>query len=427
VLVRRWTTRPRAVIGVAVAVAVLLVGSGLVALARTGTPAAAPEPVRHLDAVLTAGVALVAGGVTGRAVTQSPGFQTWLAQGVVPSPDGPYAALATTALSDLYSLTLHNGGVIASTRAAWHYVWPRDSAFAAAALARTGHLADAVRDLRFLQAVQAPDGSFQARYLVDGSGPPDARAVQEDGPGWALWAVDEVIAAAPVEQRPAVAGELQPLVQRSLHRLIDRTDGPGALPPPSSDYWEVSESQLTLGIAAPTLAGLLSGSRLVQSTHPAEAALAVRRATALRASIEQDFGTSGYSRYPGGRGPDSAVTFTLPPYVDAPLSGAVAAAHKAATTLRQPGGGVTPGATWPRRDQLSWTPESALFLLAAATTGDRAGAEYWLAWFARHSAAGTIPEKVDSHGRAAPVAPLAWTDALVLLALDQLDLIAPKS
>jgi glucoamylase len=426
VLVRRWTRRPRAVIGVAVVVAALLVGSGLVALARTSTPAAGPEPVLHPDVALAAGAELIAGGATGRTVAQSPGFQTWLAQGTVPSPDGPYAALATTALSDLYSLTLHSGGVIASTRAAWHYVWPRDSAFAAAALARTGHVSDAVHDLEFLQAVQAPDGSFQARYLVDGSGPPDGRGIQEDGPGWALWAVDEVIAAAPLEQRPAIAGQLQQLVQRSLHRLIDRTAGPGGLPAPSSDYWEVGESQLTLGIAAPTLTGLLSGSRLVQSTQPGEAALAVRRATALRASIEQDFGTSGYSRYPGGRGPDSAVTFTLPPYVDAPLSGAVAAAHSAAGTLRQPGGGVTPGVTWPHRDRVSWTPESALFLLAAASTGDRAGADNWLAWFAQHAAAGTIPEKVDRHGRAGAVAPLAWTDALVLLALDQLDLIAPK-
>ena len=36
------------------------------------------------------------------------------------------------------------------------------------------------RRLRFLQAVQAPDGSFQARYLLDGSGPPDGRGGQDD-------------------------------------------------------------------------------------------------------------------------------------------------------------------------------------------------------------------------------------------------------
>jgi GH15 family glucan-1,4-alpha-glucosidase len=428
---RRWTRRPRAGLAVLLVVAFVLAGSGVVALTRgwgasaDADPVSAPPPPRP-NAALAAGALLVAGGATGRTVSQSPAFQAWLAEGVTPSPDGPYAALATTALADLYSLMLSNGGVIASTPTLWHYVWPRDSSFAAAALAETGHIADAVRALQFLQAVQAPDGSFQARYLADGSGAPDARGIQEDGPGWALWAVDEVIAAAPVAQRAPIADQLHVLVQRSLQRLIDRTSGPGALPAPSSDYWEVAESSLTLGIAAPTLAGLLSGSRLVQATRPDEAALATRRATTLRASIEQDFGTSGYSRYAGGRGPDAAVTFTLPPYVDAPLSGAVDAAKNAATALRQPGGGVTPGSTWPRKDGVSWTPESALFLLASANTADRAGAEYWLGWFAQHSVVGTIPEKVDRLGRPGAVAPLAWSDALVLLALDQLDLIAPK-
>jgi GH15 family glucan-1,4-alpha-glucosidase len=402
--------------------ATLAVGSGLFTLARI----ASADPPHRPVAALASGGRLVAGGHTGPAVTATPAFQAWLARGVVPAPGSPYAALATTALSNLYSLTLSNGGVIASLSPKWHYVWPRDSAFAAVAFAETGHVDDAVRALRYLQAVQAPDGAFQARYLADGSGPPDARGIQEDDPGWALWAVDEVLAAAPLDDRKEIATSLSALVRRSLGRLLDRTSGPGALPGPSPDYWEVGETQVTLGIAGPTLAGLLAGSRLVQSQDPQQAGLAARRATTLRATIERYFGESGYSRYIGGHGPDAAVAFVLPPYVDTPLSGAVEAARTAVPKLRQPGGGVSPGATWPRHDGVSWTPESALFLLASAGTGDSAGAEAWLTWFAAHAASGTIPEKVDRAGRAGAVAPLAWSDAVVLLALAQLDLIAPE-
>ena len=119
------------------------------------------------------------------------------------------------------------------------------------------------------------------------------------------------------------------------------------------------------------------------------------------------------------------MTFALPPYVDTPLAGAVDAARAAAPLLRQPAGGVSPGATWPRRDGVSWTPETALFLVAAAETGDEAAANAWLSWFAAHLAGGRIPEKVTAAGQPGDVAPLAWTDALVLIALDRLDLLHP--
>jgi GH15 family glucan-1,4-alpha-glucosidase len=41
-----------------------------------------------------------------------------------------------------------------------------------------------------------------------------------------------------------------------------------------------------------------------------------------------------------------------------------------------------------------------------------------LSWLAAHrTRLGELPEQVNSRGRAASVAPLAWTDAIVLLAL----------
>ncbi len=416
----------RSVPGVAVLLSVVvalgLAGAGLFALSTTGPGRVGHRPVE----ALAGGARLLAGGRTGAQAAGGTQFQTWLHEGKVPA--GDYAALATTALADLHSLTLQNGGVVASVRHSWRYVWPRDTAFAAVALARTGHLPDALRALGFLQAVQGRDGSFQARYRVDGSGPPDARGVQDDDPGWALWSVDEVVAAAPADRREQIATSLRPLVDRSLQRLLDRTAGPGALPAPSSDYWELGESRLTLGVAAPTLVGLLSGSRLVRGHSPAEADLAARRATTLRASIQSRFGSSGYSRYAGGSGPDAALAFTLPPYVDSPLPGAVEAARAAVPRLREPGGGLSPGSTWPRHDGVSWTPETALFLVAAAEIGDTQQAEHWLAWFATRAASGgALPEKVRADGSAGDVAPLAWTDALVLIAMDRLDLLGPSA
>jgi glucoamylase len=422
---RTGSSRPlRAVAAVS---AVALVAAGLVVLARIAADAT-PARLPSAASSLTAGGHLVAGGRSGRSTIESTAFQTWLHKGVVPDPNGPYAALATTALADLHSLTLRNGGVVASLSKNWHYVWPRDASFAAVAFARTGHLPDALQALEFLQQVQADDGSFQARYLTNGSGPPDDRGIQDDAPGWVLWAVDDVIAAAPQAQRTAIAGTFQTMVDRSLHRLLNRTAGVTALPAPSSDYWEHPESQLTLGIAAPTLAGLSAGSRLVQDRDPQLAREAAQRATTLRNSIQVVFGPA-YSRYTGGTGPDAAVTFLLPPYVDSPVPGAVDAAQAALTKLRQPGGGLAPGSTWHRSDGVSWTPETALFMLASAETGDTQGATGLLTWFAQHSQrSDAIPEKVLADGSSkGSVAPLAWSDALVLLTLQQLDLLRPTA
>jgi hypothetical protein len=417
-----WTIRRRAAarfvagwVAGGLVLVVLLSAVGRLALAPVGSSARPAAPLADGDRLL-------GGGRFGSAAADAQAMQDWLAAGRVPTATSSYGGMARTALADLHALTLANGGVVASFAPQWRYVWPRDSAFAAVALARSGHPADAVRALRFLQRVQAPDGSFQARYHPDGSAVLDGRGGQEDAPGWALWAVDAVVGAEPAQARDALARSLRPLVRRSLGRLVDRTSGPGALPPAGSDYWEVRESRLTLGIAAPTLAGLSAGSRLASDWDPGLARAASIHAARLRTSIEVEFGASGYSRYAGGPGPDAAVTFLLPPYLDSPVNGAPEAAQAAVQRLRQPAGGVAPGVTWPRHDRVSWTPETALFMLSAAEAGDSVAATNWLAWLAQHRTAdGSLPEKVRADGRAGSVAPLAWTDALVVLTLDRLD------
>lgn len=360
------------------------------------------------------------------------GDQVRLAGGRLPPPDHPHGAMARAALRDLHTLTgpegTAPGAVLAGASPAWMFVWPRDASFAAAALARTGHSDDALTVLLHLQGLQGADGSFQARYLPDGTGDvPDDRLPQEDGPGWALWATRVLVeesAVGPGPPEPSVL--LGDLIARSAARLLHRIDPATGLPRPSPDYWERPEERLTLGVAATALMGLEAAAALVQDGRVPEAAWAsagvdpgalAPAAADLRRRVVDEFGPH-YPRYAGGR-PDAAVTFVLPPFLDEPVPGAEAARLRAQRAQARPAGGVAPGATW-RRDGVSWTPQTALQALAAREAGRDEEADRWLDWLDRHrTATGALPEKVLHDGSPAAVAPLAWTAALVLLAVER--------
>ncbi|MCR6490875.1 hypothetical protein [Cellulomonas sp. P24] len=87
----------------------------------------------------------------------------------------------------------------------------------------------------------------------------------------------------------------------------------------------------------------------------------------------------------------------------------------------RPAGGLAPGAGW-KQDGLSWTPETALVALAAASDNDPLVAGHWLDWLSAHRTSwGSLPEKVNSDGTPGAPAPLAWTAASVILAVAALD------
>lgn len=350
--------------------------------------------------------------------------RAWLASGTTPGADGPYADMVADALLDLHALLLEDGAAIAAWSPNWRYVWPRDAAFAAVALARTGHADDALEVLAFLDRVQADDGDFEARYLPDGSGPPDDRGEQTDGTGWALWAAAAVVAEIddPGERADALV-DLDGLVDRSTRRLVELVE-PDGLPPASSDYWEVSETRLTLGTAAPVLAGLQAATTLLTEAGDDDLAQqASDAATVTQEAIADAFGPGGYGRYAdrSDADADAASALLLPPFVDEALPGAEQAWRASAAPMARPAGGLAPGAGW-REDGVSWTPETALYALAAASLGDDALASTWLTWLDAHrTRAGAIPEKVLADGSPAAVAPLAWTAACVILAVDALD------
>ncbi len=334
---------------------------------------------------------------------------------------GPWRAMATAALLDLRILSIGLPAPVAAWSSNWRYVWPRDTAHVCAALAAVGHTDQAAAGLRFLQFVQGRNGRFEARYRPDATGPPDTRHPQLDGMGWALWGLGQVCARLPEAAAARTAASMGTLLRRATLGTLDVLDNPTGLPPSSPDYWEVNEESLTLGTAAPLLAGLDAARTLLRRTG--DTTLAGRAATAgqrLDGRIHEAFGAVGYSRSILGGDRDAAVAFLLPPYTDAVAPTVVTALQRARVRMTRPAGGLAPGEGWPE-DGVSWTPETALFAVADAELGDRQAAAATLRWLDLHrTAGGSYPEKVLRDGSPAAVAPLAWTAALVVLAVDAL-------
>lgn len=329
--------------------------------------------------------------------------------------DSALLDLADSALEDLWVLGDELPAPVAGWSTPWRYVWPRDAAFCAAALARIGHLDRAVAVLEHLGSLQAEDGWFEARYIPGTDRAPDRRPRQFDGTGLLLWASAEVIDAAE-EAAPSRRGELldrlEPLITRSLGALHAATGGGTALPPVSPDYWEVRERSVTLGLMASTLTGLRAGARLTGSARAEEAA---EMFTVL---LEGTFGRTGHQRYRSGGGPDSALALLPATGIEDVVE--PARLLQLRRELARPGGGIAPGASW-REDGVSWTPSTSLLGIALARAGEREAATEIIAWLAAHrTESGSLPEKVLFDGRPAEVAPLSWTAANVLLTLDAL-------
>ena len=305
------------------------------------------------------------------------------------------------------------GAVVAAPVSIWRYVWPRDAAFAAAALSAVNLTGEALGVLGNLASWQRADGGFEARYTSSGR-VPDNRPAQADGAGWFLWAAGRLLAdgvsAADLRDRLGV-----PLA-RAASRLLEITDTPSHLPAASPDYWEVAETVLTLGTAAPVLLGLEAATALTRAgvaLGAPDQALADRVA-AVRSAMERNFAPA-WGRHLRRDDVDATIALVLPPFTQ-PLTGARAVRQTATERMHRPAGGLAPGAGW-RDDGVSWTPETALMAWSALSLGMDEEGTRLLAWLEAHrTATGALPEKVLADGAPAGPAPLAWTCALILLA-----------
>lgn len=352
--------------------------------------------------------------------------QIWLRRGLIPGDSATERELATRALLDLRLSVQPNGAVVAGFHHGWDYTWPRDSSWVAVALAGTGHATDALGILRFLQRVQSRDGTFQARYYTDGAGPVnDGRPAELDAVGWVPWAVWSWAATQRTTPGSAARGELQrlwPMVVKAANAAVHSLTSNG-LPEAAMDYWENKPIEQTLGTAAPLLAGLRAAGAIAGILDQTRDETAWRSAAkGLSAAIARTFMPNGYKRTPdASSGADAAITFLGPPF--APPDAAVeAAASSAQRALTLPNGGLRPGAAWRGASGVAWTPETAMFALFDAGTGQDAAARRLLSWLAGHrTVLGELSEQVTPGGKPASVAPLAWTDAIVLLTLLALD------
>src|SRR5580700_9066048 len=352
--------------------------------------------------------------------------RNWLDTGLVPGATATQRSMATRALLDLNLAVRPDGAVQAGwlPGSDYEYAWPRDSSWVAVALTDTGHPATAYRILAFLQRMQGSNGIWAARYAPDGSGPVrDGRPAELDGDGWVPWAVWSWAVTQPLTPGSPSRRELTrlwPMVVRAADADASSLTSDG-LPGPAMDYWEDSV-QVTLGTAAPLLAGLRAAADLATDVGGATATGDGRRwaATAARLArgIAATFGQTGYQRTPAaGSGADAAVAFLGPPFA-VPGPGVLQAARSAQQLLTVPNGGLRPGTSWPGTPDVAWTPETAFFALFDAATGQHRQASALLAWLAAHrTRLGSLPEQVNSAGQPASVAPLAWTDAVTLLAL----------
>lgn len=349
--------------------------------------------------------------------------RAWLAAGTLPQPPELAGSTMTRdALLDLHALSTGSGVAVAGAAPAWRYVWPRDSALVAVALARTGHPGDAERVLGFLQRVQPADGAFAARYTADGVPVADGRGPQSDSLGWVLWAMSQLAAELPAADRPAFVERHRSLLDRSAVGCLALV-GSRSLPPASPDYWETRAPKLTLSTAAMVHAGLVAAARLSRllGEHPRAAELTVA-AERTRRAITRAFGPAGYPRQLGGPAGsvDLGVSYLLPPFV-ADSDPRVAEVWRASRDkMARPAGGLAPGGSW-RRDGVSWLTATSSHALTAAFTDDRGQAVRELQWLSDHrTPLGSLPEKVLDDGRPASVAPLAWAAAATLIAADEL-------
>lgn len=424
--------RRRGALAVLLAVLLAVVGVGLARIPSSGARASAHELLTAPDWYLARDTAY------GRTNAEN---LAWVGGGSVPGSGTRYAEMVRVALLDLRRLTAPNGAVAAGAAGSWSYDWPRDTAFVAVAMDRSGHREDALRMLGFLAQMQAGDGGFAARYKLDGSGVPDHRPRQADAPGWVLWALDQLAddpgyAALPRGRVPdgtglGLDGRTRRMADLSLARLLGDTRDGTRLPPVTPDYWEVPQSAVSLGEVAPMLAGMEAATHLYSRLgDPARAAAARRAAGRFGALVVRAFGPT-FQRYREVGGRDAAVAMLMPPFVvSTPGYGTepgesgrrIAAAWTAyQDNAERPGGGLAPGEWWWRIGE-SWTPETALVAYTAAASGRTVVARRWLDWLTAHRTPwGSMPEKVLPEGQPAGPAPLAWTAALVVLTAYELD------
>jgi hypothetical protein len=297
--------------------------------------------------------------------TAERGDRRWLRQA------RPLADAAPAWADELYERSLlvmraltdrRSGAVAAGARDGWAYVWPRDAATAALALAAAGYRGEARRAVDFLRGL---DLGAAARFYGDGK-PVPGRGPQGDAAGWVA------VAARAVGLLP-----LSPLPWRGLPDYQEGDPG---------DY---------LGNA------LAADGTKADPDGPKSSPRLVRRLGDPSSGL------------------DSAAAWAVEPFRVRPL---YPAARETMLALARRGGrfGITPSEEWPGTDP--WSAPTAWTAWSLAALGERRQALRLLTDLRRATTpAGALPERVDFRtGIATSTTPLAWSHAFAILALREL-------
>lgn len=396
-----------------IAVVLALVGIGALAIGATTPRSDGPSEPRL---VTSADFRVAPDTAAGREIAIEE--DAWIASGTDPGAGTQWADMSYWALRDIRALWSDHTLPPAGAAPQWEYFWPRDGAFLAVALDRTGHpdevqrILDGMAELPFDRR-----RGFDARYTLGGDTVTDRpRGAQSDGCGWVLWAIGSIRA----NDETALPDSTEELRDRCVTHLDRLTSSGTRLPPASPDYWEVKVTTVSLGTVAPMAAGLLAATDDYDAIgEPTKAAAARVTAEGLDAAMRLRF-SPDYERFGDLGELDAAITFLMPPFAVETPEVAQRWSDYQIDALR-PAGGLAPGAGW-KEDGTSWTPETALAAYTAAASGRTEEATRWLDWLDEHRTSwGSLPEKVTGSALPAGPAPLIWTDALVLLTLAELN------
>ena len=272
-------------------------------------------------------------------------------------------ALYRRSLLVLRALTdRRTGAVAAGARDGWAYVWPRDAAAVALAMASAGYRPEARQVARFLIGL---DLNAAARFRGAGE-PVPGRGPQGDAAGW--------VAAA------ARATGLTP--PRAKHAWRDRPDYQEG---DAGDY-------LANAIASDGDAG----------------------------PFESEHGLVRVSGNPDS-GLDSAAAWAVRPFPQPSLYPAVRRTLLHFVASRETRFGIVPSQSWHGGGD-PWTAPTAWTAWSLATLGERRPALRLMADLRRAATPlGLLPERVDARtGLPTSTTPLAWSHAFAILALREL-------
>jgi hypothetical protein len=267
------------------------------------------------------------------------------------------------------------GAVAAGARDGWAYVWPRDAAAVAIALAAAGHQPEAELIVQFLLGAGIEQA---ARFNGDGS-PVPGRGPQGDAIGWVAAAAKAAGAVGSARQAAHILTGGQPIPWRNR-----------------PDYWEQGPGDY-LGNA------LASADGTKRSLYGPESSRRLVRRLGDSAS-----------------GLDSAAAWGVRPF---PHPGLYPAIRKTLNELVAAGGrfGVTPGEGWDGGED-PWSAPTAWSAWSLAALGERRQALRLLRALRRSATpAGMLPERVNARtGVPRSTTPLAWSHAFAILALREL-------